>query len=190
MTTLPAVKDFLRIPVVDELNYDSQLERMINAVSEQVEAYCGRHFEKADYIELYQGDGTDLLYLKQYPLIAVDAVVVDGETLDVAEYTAQDSTLYCSDRWTDTGKKDIQVSYSAGYVLPKDEDPGPPAVERTLPYDLEDAVIELVATKFYLRQEDAAGKASRIQEDFNVRFEKGIPDHIRRVLDNYRKVRV
>ena len=51
--------------------------------------------------------------------------------------------------------------YEAGYVLPKDEDlQASPPIIRTLPYDLEDACIELVALKFNQRQEEAAGKVT------------------------------
>lgn len=187
LTTVATVKDFLRL-ASEDTEYNSLLERFINAVSEQVEGYCGRHFEKATYTEKYRGNNETELWLNQYPVIEVSYVKILDEEITDGFSIEGEGILYRELGWPDNGKKSIEVSYTAGYVLPKDETVGPPAVERTLPYDLEDAVIELVAARFNLRQEDAAGKSSRIQEDFNVRFEKNIPAHIAAILDKYKKV--
>jgi len=43
LTTLAAVKDFLKIDNTDS-QYDGLLERMINAASEAIEGYCQRSF--------------------------------------------------------------------------------------------------------------------------------------------------
>lgn len=191
LTTLAAVKDARRI-VSDDTGYDQFLIRLINSVSEEVEGYCCRHFEKADYVERYCGSGKHELWLNHYPVVSVLSISISEQSIEPSEYEVEnDEVLYRDDGWPFTGKKDISISYTAGYVLPKDENAEADLpVIRTLPYDLEDAVIDLVIARFNLRQEDADGKASRIQQDFNVRFEKGIPDHIKKILDRYRRVLV
>ncbi|MEN6325793.1 MAG: hypothetical protein ABFD18_06265 [Syntrophomonas sp.] len=185
LTTVDAVKEYLKI-AINDTDYDKTIERQINAISEAIENYCIRHFEKAEYTEKYSGNDKDYLRLNQYPVNLITYIKVLDTEIDstLYDYLNDSGILYNQDIWP-SGKRNIEVNYDAGYVLPKDEDG---EISRTLPYDLEDACIEMVAAKFNQRQEEAAGKLSRTQEEYNVRYEKDIPAHIRQVLDRYRKV--
>lgn len=192
LTTYAAVKEYLKLSTDDEQN---SLERMINAVSEMIEKYCDRHFEKATYTEKYRGNNRQLLRLNQYPVLSVASVTIDGDAADDYEILSEEGMLYREDLWTWTGysiglvgedagsKRNIEVQYTAGYVLPKDD--GNPD-SRTLPYDLEDACIQLVAIRHEMRGSEHM-KSERIGP-LTSDFVEDIPSHIRRVLDKYRRL--
>lgn len=186
LSTLEAVKDYLKISAADT-EYDKVLERQVNAVSDLIENYCRRHFEKSLYTEKLSGNGKYELRLEQYPVSAISVITVNGTALLDAEidFCPDNGAIYREALWLE-GRRNIEVAYEAGYVLPKDDCAASP---RDLPYDLEDACIELVAAKFNLRQEDAAGKKTRQVNDVgSTNYEKDIPDYIRAVLDRYKKV--
>ncbi|OAT81101.1 head-tail connector protein [Desulfotomaculum copahuensis] len=200
LTTLAAVKDFLKIEI-DDNQYDTLLERMINAASEAIEGYCNRHFERGVYDELYRGNGRQLLGLNQYPVQAVTLVEANGARITDYQVYKEEGMLYRLALWPAgayfTGlvgdpvgsTRNIRVLYEAGYVLPKDEDlQASPPIIRTLPYDLEDACIELVALKFNQRQEEAAGKVTRAQADYQTTYQQDIPPRLRQVLDRHRRL--
>lgn len=199
LTTIAAVKDYLRISLADT-SQDASFERTIKAVSDFIEGYCGRHFEKATYTEKYRGNGRQKLLLNQYPIISVASVTVNDGLLDASEYEilAEEGTLYRESLWPWSGysaglvgepvgsRRNIQVQYTAGYILPKDDGTGTPPAVRNLPYDLEDACIELVAIRHEMR-----GSEHMKQETIGPltsEFIQGIPDHIIKVLNRYRKL--
>ncbi len=200
LTTLAAVKDFLKIDNTDS-QYDGLLERMINAASEAIEGYCQRHFERASYNEWYRGNGRQMLVLSQSPIIQVILVELNNGAITDYEVMADYGMLYRLALWPAYGypaglvgdrvgsSQNIRVVYEAGYILPKDEDlQASPPVVRTLPYDLEDACIDLVALKFNQRQEEAAGKVTRAQADYQTTYQQDIPPRLRQVLDRYRRL--
>lgn len=197
LTTLTAVKDQLRLR--DDAQ-DLFLMRNINAVSDVIARYCGRHFERADYVERYRGHSRQRLMLNQYPVLAVTGVRVDGSDLSPEEYVvlADEGVLYHETGWPWSGhfaglvgeptapRLNIEVEYTAGYVLPKDEDPeANPPVVRTLPYDLEDACISLVAVRYEMRGSEHMRRETI--GPLTSEFLDGAPARIRDVLDHYRK---
>lgn len=183
LTIIETVKSFIGIPVSDT-SKDALLEILINAASERIERYCGRHFEKATYTEKYRGNGRQKLLLEQYPIISVTSVTVHGGLLDAAEYEiiAQEGALYREALWPWSGytvglvgelagsKRNIEVTYAAGYILPKDDGTGTPPVTRDLPYDLEMACVQFVA--YIYGGKDGAGKNSEQQGGLQVTMPK------------------
>lgn len=180
LTTVAAVKELIK-EESGETRYNNLLERMINASSEMIEKYCDRHFEAATYKEIHIGDGTEDLLPWITPVLEISSV----KDVESSVYELLDSHLIRLEGTWQRGQKYL-VEYKAGYVLPKDEAEETP---RTLPYDLEDACIELVAGKFGAFMSQSAGKLSLIQEDFNVRFAQKMPESICDVLDLYRVVK-
>lgn len=145
------------------------IERQINAVSQKVEGYCNRKFKKQTYTdEEYEGNNTLYLQIKNYPIISVSKVVIDDEEIELTgiEIDSEKGILYYENMWTSQGhimgvsdfetlrKNNILITYTAGYVLPKDEVAGQTtpiiitAVPRTLPYDLEQVAIDEVVNKY------------------------------------------
>lgn len=193
LTTVAAVKEYLRISSTDTTN-DNSLERQINAVSEFIERFCDRHFEKTTYTHKFRGNGRQKLLLNQYPILSVTSVKVDGSDATDYEILGEEGILYRENLWPWSGyraglvgdpigsRPNIEVVYTAGYVLPKDDAPDSP---RTLPYDLEDAAIELVAIRHEMRGSEHLKRETI--GPLTSEFVQGLPQHILDVLNEYKK---
>jgi len=180
-----------------DISKDVFLERQINAVSGMVAKYCGRKFIADTYTEYYKGSGRQRLVLNQFPVNKITSVKVDSAVLTAGvDYVTADATyldqgmIFKSNGWTWAGYltgivgeptapvDNIEVVYSAGYTLT-------PEATRTLPYDLEDAVITLVAINYemigskQLKKETIGPLTSDYIQD--------MPADIRSVLDFYAK---
>jgi len=148
---------------------DKLLERNINSVSSMVSKYCNRNFIADTYTEYYKGSGRQRLILNQYPVNTITSVKVDSAALTAGtDYVTADQTyldqgiIFKNNGWTWFGYltglvgeptapvDNIEVVYSAGYTLE-------PEASRTLPYDLEDACISMVADLYGEQQQGTVG---------------------------------
>lgn len=148
---------------------DKQIERNINSVSSMVSKYCNRNFIADTYSEFYKGSGRQRLVLNQYPINKITSVKIDSAALTAGtDYVTSDQTyldqgiVFKNDGWTWYGYliglvgeltapvDNIEVVYSAGYTLE-------PEASRTLPFDLEDAVISMVADLYGEQQDGTVG---------------------------------
>jgi len=174
LTTVQEVKDFLGITADTE---NSFIERMINVYSQKIESFCNRKFGTATYTdEKYKGLGTNALQLENYPVTALTSISVSDVALDSTDYELMKGVgltntgeINKETLWTSTGVRDavsleeqypsynIKVTYTAGYVLPKDD--GDPA--RNLPYDLEQTCIDMVRYARLTRYEVRGIKAEK-----------------------------
>lgn len=190
--------------------HDPLLELIINGVSNTVERICvrahshatdppaRRHFELATYTnERYIAPGGQYLRLAQAPLVAVASLADAGTVIDPDSYEvlAEMGAVYREAGWGSSAivggflsagvihsrrrKATLTATYTAGYVLPKDHSDVTP---RTLPEDLEFAVIEACAAAYKLR--DKAGLASETFEGLTLQFERW-PEHVRDVVLRY-----
>jgi hypothetical protein len=73
---------------------DEQLDMLVNSVSSIIESYCNRKFLARDYVEYYDGKGSDCIVLNQFPVNSVSEVADDLSMLwpsisiiDSANYT-------------------------------------------------------------------------------------------------------
>lgn len=148
---------------------DQLLERNINSISNKVSSYCNRNFIAETYDEFYKGSGRQRLILNQYPINTITSISVDSATLTAGtDYVTSDQTyldrgiIFKDDGWTWYGYltglvgeltapvDNIEVVYSAGYTLEPD-------TSRNFPYDLEDAVIMMVADSYNEQQDNRTG---------------------------------
>lgn len=135
------------------------LERRIAVASSAIEGWCRRSFGLASRTEKVPGYGTDVLRVAVSPVVSIASVTLDGETQEASLYTCagDDAALgfirAVSGPWEDTARWQrggapelmagteapaYSVTYSAGYVLPKDGTDGTPA---TLPPEVEEACL-------------------------------------------------
>ena len=164
------------------------LERLINAASERIERFCHRHFEYgAEIEEATAGMGTPFLVLSRTPLVEIASVTMDGTAFDEDSYEVADAeagTVYRAAGWPWAGlrlsgiaqdplpgteRQNIVATYAGGYVTPAQEvapgegngepDPGLP---RTLPYDLEQCVIDTVVYLYRNRGQDLSIVSERV----------------------------
>lgn len=164
LTLLSTVKDELGIT---DTSVDGTLTRYINQASEWIESRLDRRLESQQYTHYLLGTTTERLPLVEWPVTEVTEVEeIDVGVLEVTDYMIDSNAKYpralkrINGVWKSgndyTGKleaipfserENYKVEYTAGYILPAD-----PQVEpRTLPYDLEQVVINMVAKKYQIR---------------------------------------
>lgn len=74
LATLAELKSFMGI--ASTVN-DSSLQAILAMATSQIETYCDRKFFARTYAcEQHQGDGTGILYTKQWPIISVERIAV------------------------------------------------------------------------------------------------------------------
>jgi hypothetical protein len=179
---------------------DTFLERNINSVSGMVSKYCNRNFIADTYSEFYKGSGRQKLVLNQYPINTITSVKVDSAALTAGtDYITADQTyldqgiIFKNNGWEWYGYltglvgeltapiDNIEVVYSAGYTLE-------PEVSRTFPYDIEDAVINIVADLYDEQQNGTVGLKRLTQGKLTYEWDLNpLIQQYSSVLDNYRK---
>ena len=179
---------------------DKQLERIINSVSGMVSKHCNRKFIADTYSEFYKGHGRQKLILNQYPINAITSVEVDSAALTAGtDYVTSDQTyldqgiVFKPNGWTWYGYltglvgeptapvDNIEVVYSAGYTLE-------PEASRTLPWDLEDAVVSMVADLYGTQRDDTVGLKQLVQGKLSYTFDVSpLLQQYAHILDAYKK---
>jgi hypothetical protein len=137
---LPDLKLFLGIKEGDT-SEDSALSNMLNFVSSMIEDYCDRSFGQKNYTEVYSGNGSAYLALRQRPVSVIGLTVwMDDNSFYGSELGAWDSTTllsygtdYCLsvdiDQYTSqcgilqsiSGVWDCPFSYSPTIIYPQIE---------------------------------------------------------------------
>ena len=128
LVTLSELKTFLGI--TDD-SQDTVLQIYVDSANVFVKKYCERDLEETSYLrEQYDGSGTAELVLRQYPLISVEGVWVEGDELDEStDNTDQDGWYIYKEEtgilrhrlYWDRARGNIEVSYTAGYeTVPSD----------------------------------------------------------------------
>ena len=121
---------------IDDDGKDQTIAQVITGVSGMISNWCGRRFMRATSTdELYSGDGSDRLYLNQWPISAVASIYVDGNHKWAAStlLTEDDDSTTGDYRFETTepgwgcvyrlygsawprGVQNIKVTYTAGYA--------------------------------------------------------------------------
>ncbi|BEQ16784.1 head-tail connector protein [Desulfoferula mesophila] len=191
LTSLAQVKQYLGLSAA---THDALLEGLIEAVSAQFNAFCGRKLMARDYSHvsgdaaydpdnaLLSGSGYPELLLPQYPVINLSSLVVEGRSLAPSE---NGSTGWLLDAGAGVlsliglvfprGSHNLGVVYRAGFGA--------------APADLAQAAVEQSAMRF---QESAAGQgrlgiSARTLADGSVSYHSGeLLPQVRAVLERYR----
>ena len=143
LTTLTAVRDELRLT---DTTANAWLTGQIDAVSALVEQFCNRTFTRAAVTETLQIErASSRLVLSRYPVDSSQSLSIvygaDDTVVASTDYRlwAADGILQPDSCWPSCI---LTVSYTGGYYLPGD-------IDRDLPYDLEQAVIDLIVRRYY-----------------------------------------
>lgn len=92
LTTRARVKTFLGITSTDD---DTLLDSLINVVTNFIENYCDRRFKLTTYTdEVYDGNGSQQMLLKQYPVVAFTQLGERDSVDNQSSWTAIDSEDY------------------------------------------------------------------------------------------------
>lgn len=198
LTTRQRLIDFLGLTGLTSTQ-NSVLDRIIDQVTEFIENYTGRRFKETTYTnELYDGDGSQYLILKNYP-------VNSGSTFTLQR---RDSVAN-EDSWSTIDSEDYFVDYNAGtieliYGLNFANQPKHYRVTYTAGFSfdnsstfLSDTVagdIEYVAWKLcsvaWNRRQGDPSIASESIGDYSVSYTKEAfeNDEVKSVLDKYASV--
>ncbi len=184
LTTLDQTKSHLGIDLTDT-SQDDLLIFFINAASEYVEKACGRKFGKTVYDVKIDGTGTQSIFVSNLPIISIASVTQDCSAVASDQYVIyNESGKIFKDRGWTFGNQNIEINYTAGFVLPKDEDTqANPPVVRTLPFDLELVCIKLAGAAF--NKKDAEGIKNASAGNLNVNFNDGIDKGSESILNTY-----
>lgn len=183
LVRLERVKTYLDLANTDTAS-DVLLQDLIARIGAWVEHYCDRSFAKATYTEQRDGDGTDTLIVRQWPLLSVaslydDPLRVFGAATQIATTNfviyANQGSIRLDGLVFSVGIQNVKVTYEAGYA--------------DIPEDLQQAVVELVADRF--RNKENQGIRSLAIGSYRVDYgDEELPSEIKGVLDGYRRTRV
>jgi hypothetical protein len=185
LVTTNELEEILQITIAD----GDVKHAIINYASDFIEQYTGRCLKSTAYTdEKYSGDGTQYLFLKQYPITLITAVksfdnfsqtVIQTLTLNqdfVPFY--EEGYLFARSGWTGNDPLNYRVSYTAGYT--------------SIPFNIKVACCQL-ANLLYTKKGDSGlltaesiGNYSYNKGSNQDLYGMGIPDEIISVLNAYK----
>lgn len=180
LTTVAAVKILTGAATAD----DAITQQHITNASFFANKHTGRILAKQTFTEYYDGDGSDILFLDNYPIVSITTVHQDSDrafgsdtliaATDYLTYADNRKLVGIGTRWF----KDIQtikVVYVAGYTI------------GSIPEDLVNAITMLV--DFWFKEFDAHrfGVTSTGTDTNRITYEKNIPKEIKEMLNPYVK---
>lgn len=190
LTSLAQVKQYLGLSAA---THDALLEGLIEAISAQFNAFCGRKLMARDYTHLSEdaafdpdnallsGSGYPELLLPQYPVISLSSLVVEGREVAPASggvgwvLDSGAGVLGLLGLIFPRGAHNVGLVYRAGFAA--------------APPDLAQAAVEQTAVRF---QESAAGQgrlgvSARTLADGSVSYHSGaLLPQVKAVLERYR----
>lgn len=196
MTTLARAKAFMEIGGGAD---DELITSLINSVTDFVERYCDRRFDETVYTnELYDGNGSDKLLLKQYPISTSAAFTLQRRTStdNSSGWETINSTEYFIKyvqgivQWASGAFENIpqfyRITYTAGYAF---DNAGAGVTMESLGLgDLEFAIWKLV-NQAYKNRRVSANVTSESIGDYSVTFRKQVmmDDELKGILDKHRR---
>lgn len=200
LTTLERMKLMLGLSDIEDERTDTIVTLLINRASSWIERQTGRHLGKRSYHQWYDADGQQELVTLEYPIISVEYVKEQGNVVDPSLYdyaqTGDVGVIYRDDGWLKAGyrkglaydiiapKRVIEVSYTAGYVLPKDATDDDP---QTLPADLEGLLWDIVSQTYTSLQNGSQGLSSFSISDVTWNFDKTQHSEWTQLINLYRR---
>lgn len=184
LTTLADIKAWLQtgqnpFPSTD----DALLARLITAASSFIESWLGRPVLSADWLELRDGTGGQVLAFANFPVTAVLSLSIDGLAIPPAPadgtgfgagYVFTPTELALRGYVFTRRSQNVSVTYTAGYD--------------SVPPDIVQACIELVCQRY--RERVHIGEVAKtIGGNETVRYsQKDLSDSVRTALQQYRAV--
>lgn len=203
LTTVERVALLLDIPTKGKEKDERTIqiiELLINRTSAWIETQIGRHLGKDSYHQWYEANGQQELITLEYPIISVERIKEDGKLVDPRCYdfgqTGHIGVIYRADGWLKDGyrrglaydivelKRNIEVWYTAGYVLPKDANKRNP---QTLPADLEGLVWDMIAQMYATLSNGSHGLTAFSISDVSWHFDKQSNPEWQKIINLYRR---
>lgn len=207
LTTVDAVAEQLQLSSSELTTNETRIEALIDRASTFVTTYTGRTFGVRTLKETLVSPNTMpmmggfRLILTGTPVNSITEVKHNDSVIDSTYYFIEDpeagfvfhkyrffsSTIYTGPivlQPTRYGQYDWEITYDCGYVMPEDTE------NRTLPYDLEMAVIQMVANSYRGQSIDTSVSRETIGES-SVSYSRttrqgSIPEGTMDILDYYK----
>lgn len=198
LTTVQAVAAYIGGIDGTDPATNALLQSLITAGSAFAAQYCSRDFRSGEYTQRFNGLGTQRIILRVAPVTAVSAVSIDGvdisarTTPGAGGYVFDDTgTLYVDGCYVFTrGWQNVSVTYTAGWVTPGQALATSPVGTVTLPMDMQQALIELVALKYKAQRSNIGIAARQIAGETISYSQADIPKSAQPVFDFYSRVGV
>lgn len=171
---------------LDYSGSDSDMELLINAVTEFVEGKTQIRFKSTVYTyERYDGTGNDELVLNNFPIIIPPSVLIDKNT--TGDSSEDWEAVDADDFWVDDktgiitgtipfyrGKQNYRITYTAGYA--------------TIPYDIQFLAMSLI--DHFLKLKKGSGIKSESLGDHSITFEGilSVNPVLIDIINRYRKI--
>lgn len=173
---------------------------MINAASAYMETQTGREFGRKERRERYKGTGSQKLILNHYPIREISMIkdISSGVPIEESDYYLEDEgkngILHKDDGWPGRGypsglandvnvyKKSIEVTYTSGYILPKDGTCREPS---DLPYDIQYAVWNMIEQQWNLLAGGGGGLSAFSISDVSWTFDNTASPAIADTVNKY-----
>lgn len=193
MSQLCALADVKSYLGITSTTQDALITTLIGNASAFIERFCGRIFEQATYTETRNGNNASAIFCRQTPIISVTSVTIDGiavpEAPDATSYgfVYDDHIVYLRGdapmrlpgvpssrgypRSFCRGVQNVVLVYEAGYA--------------TIPADLNQACVELIASKL-AKRERIDKKSETLGQQQTVSFDlSDMPASVKTVLMQY-----
>jgi len=169
-----------------DMTYNADLENLINSVSAFFNLYTNRHLLSISHTEYYDGDGSNVQYLNNYPITAVTSLYIDANhsygsnsLIDKSEYIVYEDIgkIVLLNGVFDKGAQSVKIVYTAGYT--------------SVPHDLRQACLDQIKFQFLRWKNNREGILSVTLEGQSVSMVevKDLLPSVRIVLDRYVRMR-
>ena len=181
----------LDIPKADE----KLIENLINRSSARIESHLDRDLKEATVTEFYDGSDTGTLWVRRFPLTAITLLNIDPNRDFLSGTAIQPADVVIdSERGTvrffpgtksprasfAIGVKNVKITYTGGFA--------------TVPEDLKDACLILIARSFMRVKQGAEGIISESIAGYSASYEgttreSGLPLEVQGILTRYKRVK-
>lgn len=178
--TLAEMRSFLNIGELDDTGQDRVIENLLDDLTVAIEDHLGVAIINKAYTEYYDGDGSDTLFVKRYPIVTVTSLTVDSTVIASASYHLySEQGRIVADGFDFTGdNRNILIVYTAGWGAARANVPG--AIK--------------IALKLWVSQvfkKHVAIINQRFAEGVTVDFgSEDMPDDVAKKLIPYRVIRL
>lgn len=176
--SLGDLKTYLRIPSSDD-SKDALLNLLLESCTQAAELYTGRYIIARDIVEEphdFDNVKSRYLQLEQYPVIKINSIMQNGETLDLSSVKTDmyNGLIKNTSPWRGV----VLVSYKAGIA----------SCRADVPKNIQLALWRWIAS--ILSEQEAGGLKSETLGDYSVSYydERQVPPASALLLESYKKV--
>lgn len=178
LTTVLKVKSFLGI---ENTTDDAKLADLVTRCSAAIATFLSRAIATTTFTEKYDGNGSDVLMLRNYPLASVSSLTVDGAAVTASAdgltnygFGLGDTYIFFVGGVFPRGRRNVAITYSAGFS--------------SVPTDIEQACIEMVADRYKLPSR-IGEKSKALPQGGSVSYDtEHMSAKVRGLLNPYKRV--